>query len=202
MQSTEHLYAKFYSTDAYYAQKVARICIKYCTFALANKHKEDKGMEQKTEKQDKKTRLQAIRRIVSMNSLESQEELLAALEMEGIISTQTTLSRDLKQLRISKVRVRNGHNVYALPREGQFVPVPTQEEINLTRWRLSFSGNLIVVHTPPGHAGMVAYDVDNLKHPFFLGTVAGDDTVIIVMAEGVNRDDAAKIIRDTLPKLR
>ncbi len=159
-------------------------------------------MEQKTEKQDKKTRLQAIRRIVSMNSLESQEELLAALEMEGIISTQTTLSRDLKQLRISKVRVRNGHNVYALPREGQFVPVPTQEEINLTRWRLSFSGNLIVVHTPPGHAGMVAYDVDNLKHPFFLGTVAGDDTVIIVMAEGVNRDDAAKIIRDTLPKLR
>ena len=159
-------------------------------------------MEQKTEKQDKKTRLQAIRRIVSMNSLESQEELLAALEKEGIFSTQTTLSRDLKQLRISKVRVRNGHNVYALPREGQFVPVPTQEEINLTRWRLNFSGNLIVVHTPPGHAGMVAYDVDNLKHPYFLGTVAGDDTVIIVMAEGVDREDAGKIIRDTLPKLR
>ncbi len=172
-------------------------------YLCIHKHeKEDKGMQQKLERKDKKTRLQAIRRIVSMNSLESQEELLAALEKEGIFSTQTTLSRDLKQLRISKVRVRNGHNVYALPREGQFVPVPTQEEINLTRWRLNFSGNLIVVHTPPGHAGMVAYDVDNLKHPYFLGTVAGDDTVIIVMAEGVDREDAGKIIRDTLPKLR
>lgn len=169
---------------------------------IHKQEKEDKGMQQKLERKDKKTRLQAIRRIVSMNSLESQEELLAALEKEGIFSTQTTLSRDLKQLRISKVRVRNGHNVYALPREGQFVPVPTQEEINLTRWRLNFSGNLIVVHTPPGHAGMVAYDVDNLKHPYFLGTVAGDDTVIIVMAEGVDREDAGKIIRDTLPKLR
>ena len=158
-------------------------------------------MQQKLERKDKKTRLQAIRRIVSMNSLESQEELLAALEKEGIFSTQTTLSRDLKQLRISKVRVRNGHNVYALPREGQFVPVPTQEEINLTRWRLNFSGNLIVVHTPPGHAGMVAYDVDNQKYSIFLGTVAGDDTVIVVLAEGTDREAAAKIMRELFPKL-
>ncbi|MCH5168871.1 MAG: arginine repressor [Prevotellaceae bacterium] len=154
------------------------------------------------ERQEKKARLLAIRKIVSTNRLESQEELLAALKMEGIVSTQTTLSRDLKQLRISKVRVRNGRSIYAVPREGQFVSVPTQEEISSTRWSLNFSGNLIVVHTPPGHAGMVAYDLDNLKHPFFLGTVAGDDTVIIVMAEGVNREDAGRVIRDTLTNLK
>ena len=153
------------------------------------------------EKQDKKKRLQTIRKIVSMNSLESQEELLAALREEGFVSTQTTLSRDLKQLRISKVRVRNGLSVYALPREGQFVPVPTLEEINQTKWRLNFSGNLMVVHTPPGHASMVAYDIDNAKHPFFLGTVAGDDTVIVVLAEGADREAAAKIVRDIVPKL-
>ena len=153
------------------------------------------------EKQDKKTRLQAIRRIVSMNSLESQEELLAALKEEGFVSTQTTLSRDLKQLRISKVRVRSGHNVYALPREGHFEPVPTIEEINQTKWRLNFSGNLMVVHTPPGHASMVAYDVDNIRHPFFLGTVAGDDTVLVVLAEGTDRDAAGRIVRDMFPKL-
>ena len=153
------------------------------------------------EKQDKKKRLQTIRKIVSMNSLESQEELLAALREEGFVSTQTTLSRDLKQLRISKVRVRNGLSVYALPREGQFVPVPTLEEINQTKWRLNFSGNLMVVHTPPGHASMVAYDIDNAKHPFFLGTVAGDDTVIVVLAEGADREAAAKMVRDIVPKL-
>jgi len=153
------------------------------------------------EKLDKKKRLQTIRKIVSMNSLESQEELLSALREEGFVSTQTTLSRDLKQLRISKVRVRNGHSIYALPREGQFEPVPTLEEINRTRWRLKFSGNLMVVHTPPGHASMVAYDIDNLKHPIFLGTVAGDDTVIIVLAEGSDREAAGRIIKDLFPKL-
>lgn len=153
------------------------------------------------EKLDKKTRLQTIRRIVSTNSLESQEELLEALKQEGFLSTQTTLSRDLKQLRISKVRVRNGHSIYALPREGHFEPVPTLEEINKTKWRLNFSGNLMVVHTPPGHASMVAYDVDNLKHPLFLGTVAGDDTVIVVLAEGSDREVAGRIVRDLFPKL-
>lgn len=153
------------------------------------------------EKQDKKARLQAIRRIVSTNSLESQEELLSQLRQEGFISTQTTLSRDLKQLRISKVRVRSGLNIYALPREGQFVPVPTLDEINQAKWRLNFSGNLMVVHTPPGHASIVAYDVDNIKHPYFLGTVAGDDTVIVVLAEGVDREVASNIVRDMFPKL-
>ena len=153
------------------------------------------------EKLDKKSRLQAIRKLVSTSSLESQEELLSELRKEGFVSTQTTLSRDLKQLRISKVRVRNGHSIYALPREGQFEPVPTLDEINRTKWRLNFSGNLMVVHTPPGHASMVAYDVDNIKHPYFLGTVAGDDTVLVVLAEGVSREEAAMLVRMIIPKL-
>ena len=153
------------------------------------------------ERQNKKTRLQTIRRIVSMNSLESQEDLLVALRAEGFVSTQTTLSRDLKQLRISKVRVRNGRSVYALPREGHFEPVPTLEEINQTKWRVNFSGNLMVLHTPPGHASLVAYDIDNIKHTTFLGTVAGDDTVIVVLAEGTDREEAGKIVRDMFPKL-
>ena len=153
------------------------------------------------EKLDKKARLQAIRKIVSMNSLESQEDLLNELRREGFFSTQTTLSRDLKQLRISKVRVRSGLSVYALPREGQFEPVPTLAEINQTKWRLNFSGNLMVVHTPPGHASMVAYDIDNVKHPFFLGTVAGDDTVIVVLAEDADREEAGILARELFPKL-
>ena len=153
------------------------------------------------DKLDKKARLQSIRKLVSLNSFESQEELLQELRKEGFVSTQTTLSRDLKQLRISKVRVKSGLNVYALPREGQFEPVPTIDEVNQTKWRLNFSGNLMVVHTPPGHASMVAYDIDNLKHQSFLGTVAGDDTVLVVMAEDADKDEAGSAIRDLFPRL-
>ena len=128
-------------------------------------------------------------------------EMARILKEEGYISTQTTLSRDLKALRISKVRARSGLNVYALPREGQFDIVPTLEEINQAKWRLNFSGNLMVVHTPPGHASMVAYDVDNVKHPSFLGTIAGDDTVLVVLTEDADKEEAANIVRDLFPKL-
>ena len=147
---------------------VPRIC---CNFAAEK-------WDNMQKKQDKKTRLQAIRLIVSSQALESQEDLQIELDKAGFPCTQTTLSRDLKQLRISKVRGRNGHSVYALPREGLFSPVPTREEMKKRCWKVDFSGNLMVVHTPPGHASMVAYDIDNAHHPYFLGTVAGDDTVM------------------------
>lgn len=138
---------------------------------------------------------------MSEKALESQEELLADLADAGFQCTQTTLSRDLKQLRISKVRVRSGHSVYALPREVQHASVPYASEASSTRWKVQFSGNLLVLHTPPGHASMVAYDIDNLCHPFFLGTVAGDDTIIIVMAEGVGREEARRVIENVIPKI-
>ena len=142
-------------------------------------------------RQDKKTRLQVIRMIVSSQAIESQEELLEEMDKAGYPCTQTTLSRDLKQLRISKVRARNGHPVYALPHEGQFVHVPTREEMDLGKWGVRFSGQLMVVHTPPGHASMVAYDIDCAKRTPFIGTVAGDDTIFIACREN---DDASQLM--------
>lgn len=152
-------------------------------------------------KQDKKTRLQAIRLIVSSQALESQEDLQIEMDKAGFPCTQTTLSRDLKQLRISKVRGRNGHSVYALPREGLFSPVPTHDEMKMSCWRLDFSGNLMVVHTPPGHASMVAYDIDNAHHRFFLGTVAGDDTVLVILQEDLDREEARMAISEIVSQL-
>ncbi|MBO7067804.1 MAG: arginine repressor [Bacteroidaceae bacterium] len=152
-------------------------------------------------RQDKKTRLQAIRLIVSSQALESQEDLQVELDKAGFPCTQTTLSRDLKQLRISKVRGRNGHSVYALPREGMFSPAYTREEIHKSCWQINFSGNLMVVHTPPGHASMVAYDIDNAHHPFFLGTVAGDDTVLVVLQEDLERERARTAMSEIVPQL-
>ena len=79
---------------------------------------------------DKKTRLQTIRMIVSSQMVCSQEDLMIELDKAGFPCTQTTLSRDLKQLRISKVRGKSGHSAYALPHEGQFVVAPTREELD------------------------------------------------------------------------
>jgi transcriptional regulator of arginine metabolism len=153
-------------------------------------------------RQDKKTRLQVIRMIVSSQALESQEELQIELDKAGYPCTQTTLSRDLKQLRISKVRGRNGRSVYALPREGQFVPAPTREEIDRGKWAAQISGNLLVIHTPPGHANMVAYDIDCKQHPLFLGTVAGDDTILVVLAERAEREEVRQILHEMYPPLQ
>ena len=153
-------------------------------------------------RQDKKTRLQVIRMIVSSQAIESQEELQVEMDKAGFPCTQTTLSRDLKQLRISKVRARNGHSVYALPHEGQFVHVPTREEMDLGKWGVRFSGQLMVVHTPPGHASMVAYDIDCAKHTPFIGTVAGDDTIFVALGEDVERAEAIRAIEEIVAPLR
>ena len=149
----------------------------------------------------KETRLEVIKMIVTSQELMTQEDLLRELEKAGFPSTQATLSRDLKQLRISKVRGRNGHSVYALPREGMFSPVLTREEKDKRCWRVVFSGNLMVVHTPPGHASMVAYDIDNACSPYFLGTVAGDDTVLVVLQEDVQREIAREAIGEIVSQL-
>ena len=61
--------------------------------------------------------------------------------------------------------------------------------------------NIMVVHTPPGHASMVALEIDSAAHPFFLGSVAGDDTVLVVLNEEVEREDARSVILGIVPQL-
>lgn len=154
------------------------------------------------ERQDKKARLQVIRMIVANSSIENQEQLSAEMFKAGFQTTQTMLSRDLKQLRISKVRTRSGKCLYALPGSVQVYPTETREEVNATKWRLEFSSNIAVMHTPPGHASLVAYNIDETTIPEILGTIAGDDTVMIVMAEDARREDVAHALQDILPQLR
>jgi transcriptional regulator of arginine metabolism len=92
--------------------------------------------------------------------------------------------------------------VYALPGVVYFDPVKTREELNATKWSLLFSGNMAVLHTPPGHASLVAYEIDEMKSPLLLGTVAGDDTVMIVMAEEANRELVSEQLIEAVPQLK
>jgi transcriptional regulator of arginine metabolism len=133
----------------------------------------------------KAQRQRRIIRILAERAVTSQHELAALLEAAGHHATQATVSRDLEELGAVKVR-RNGKVVYALPGEGM---MPSGEALarllagSVTS--LEPSGNLVVIRTPPGHANMVAGVLDRASIEDVAGTVAGDDTILVVCREGV-----------------
>lgn len=154
----------------------------------------------------KNDRLEAIKLLISSQEIGSQKELLEALEAEGFIVTQATLSRDLKQLKVAKAASMNGRYVYVLPNETMYrrvqKPLPAREMM-LTPGFLSiqFSGNIGVIKTRPGYASSIAYNIDNSDIPEILGTIAGDDTIMIVVKEGVQEFEVIDLLHELVFKM-
>ncbi|KAA6320467.1 Arginine repressor, partial [termite gut metagenome] len=140
----------------------------------------------------KKNRLDVIKLIISGKEIGSQEELLQELYNEGFEVTQATLSRDLKQLKVAKAANINGKYVYVMPNDIMYkrpVSHTTSEMmVNNGFISLQFSNNLAVIKTRPGYASGMAYDIDNRECRDILGTVAGDDTIILVLREKTKAD--------------
>ena len=126
----------------------------------------------------------AILRLVHKRPISTQSELVEALRSEGHEVVQTTVSRDVHELGLIKVRDPNGRLVYAYPEESGFA-----EEVSdaLTRWALTVepSGNLVIVTTPYGYASALAQAIDVARHPHIAGTIAGENTVLVVSREPV-----------------
>ena len=133
------------------------------------------------------------RRIVDVlgrHGVRSQSELADLLADDGLAVTQTTLSRDLDELGAVKLRGDGGYLVYALPGEGgDATPRPTPDdgaENRLGRLAeelvvgVEYSANIVVLRTPPGAAQFLASAIDHTALPAVIGTVAGDDTVLLV----------------------
>lgn len=133
----------------------------------------------------KKERLDAICRIIRTEAISNQEELLRLLNASGFSITQATLSRDIKQLKVAKVHDGEGNYVYRLPEETVRVE-PKRETIKHPK--IEFSGNLAVVKTRPGYAMGIASDIDTHAPGEILGTIAGDDTILIIPREGISRE--------------
>ena len=139
-------------------------------------------------------RQRRIVQILRRHAISSQEELAELLRRNGERVTQATLSRDLEELGAIKVR-ENGGVVYRLPEE------PSSTEDWLRRMLHEFavevesSGNLVVVKTPPGGAQAVARALDAASPKDVIGTVAGDDTIILVCREGVRGQTVARRLR-------
>lgn len=129
----------------------------------------------------KADRQASIARYLAEMGVTSQQELVSLLARAGQPATQATISRDLEELGAIKVR-RNGQVVYALPASPGS---PGAASILASSVAVvESSGNLVVVHTPPGHAGMVASMIDQEGVEGVAGTVAGDDTILIICREG------------------
>ncbi len=155
----------------------------------------------------KNDRLEALRLIISSQQLGSQEELLYALQKAGFKLTQATLSRDLKQLKVAKAASMSGNYVYVLPNETMYkrvsAPNNIRDMLKVPGFiSINFSGNLGIIKTRPGYASSIAWNIDNSEVPEILGTIAGDDTIFIVIKEGIKHQDVVDALSDIVPNMK
>jgi transcriptional regulator of arginine metabolism len=146
-------------------------------------------------------RLAAIRRIVAETAVDSQERLTAILRRQGYAVTQATLSRDLKRLGIGKAPRPDGGYTYIVS-EGEVKPgsdATYVQDFMRGFLTIEFSGGLGLMRTLPGHASSVASALDNLRIREVLGTVAGDDTVLVVPRNGVAPVRLTRAIKARIP---
>lgn len=142
----------------------------------------------------KASRLEALKMLISSKELSNQEEVLQALKVEGFLLTQATLSRDLKQLKVAKAASMNGKYVYVLPNETMYKRIhkplsPTEMMQTPGFVSINFSGNMGIIKTRPGYASSIAYNIDSSDIPQIIGTIAGDDTIFIVIKEGATPEE-------------
>ncbi|RGN46628.1 MULTISPECIES: arginine repressor [unclassified Bacteroides] len=156
---------------------------------------------------NKNNRLDAIKIIISSKEVGSQEELLQELSREGFSLTQATLSRDLKQLKVAKAASMNGNYVYVLPNNTMYKRMTDAHSVTEMMQHtgfisIEFSSNLAVIRTRPGYASSLAYDIDNLNAHEILGTIAGDDTIMLVLREGVSRTGIKGVLSHVIPNIQ
>ena len=126
-------------------------------------------------------RRREILRLVREREISTQSELAEALHEAGHEAVQTTVSRDVSELGLVKVRAESGKLVYRPPEERD----PSRmkrlaNELRRVAVALDSTGNLVVVRTPPGYANALARTIDEAAHPDVAGTVAGDDTILVI----------------------
>ncbi|HEX3706005.1 MAG TPA: arginine repressor [Mycobacteriales bacterium] len=137
----------------------------------------------------KTARQSRVAAVLAANPVRSQSELARLLAADGLVVTQATLSRDLEEMGAAKVRHPSGGTIYAL---GDEAPGPILRALTeATEGRVSrlaaellvsveASANLVVARTPPGGANLLASAIDRAGMPDVLGTIAGDDTVLLI----------------------
>jgi len=147
-----------------------------------------------------------IRNLVSQNKVTSQEQLLMLLKRKGFNLTQATLSRDIRSLKIVKTPELHGGYIYILPKEQE--DSRNRNVVSGSNFladgflSVDFSGNMAVIKTKPAYASSIAAVVDGAATYEILGTIAGDDTIFIVLREGVEKADMILFLEKIIPNLK
>ncbi|HEX4779042.1 MAG TPA: arginine repressor [Acidimicrobiia bacterium] len=134
----------------------------------------------------KPQRQHRIARLLEEQPVSSQVQLVELLAAEGVVATQATVSRDLEELGALKVRIPGGSMAYAIPEHSKDRPAPDDHLRRLMGdfvVEVAHSANLVVLRTPPGSAHVIGSAIDRAGFSEVLGTVAGDDTLLVVCAE-------------------
>lgn len=142
----------------------------------------------------KKNRHKIIEKIISENEIESQDMLLKLLMESGVEVNQSTLSRDIKEMQVMKIANSEGNYSYRLHKGGMS---NSARNNNLTTYgflRVDFSANLAVVKTRPGYAMGIAAEIDDKITREILGTVAGDDTILLIIKENISHSEVKKAL--------
>ena len=143
--------------------------------AFANERKV-RSLKMKSERQ------REIVRIISSYGIETQDELILYLKDAGFDVTQATVSRDIRELKITKSLDGNGRYTYAAPKEDleNHHSAVYGDTITRSLRSVNFAGNIVVIKTYPGLANAVAAGIDSKRSEEVLGCVAGDDTIIVI----------------------
>ena len=162
--------------------------------------------ERKTQQawRERHNRLAVVKELIRNNRIDNQDMLLDLLKEEGYNVTQATLSRDLKMLKVGKISDGWSGYYYSLP-ESDLVSESEKSYIQDVRrgiLSIEFSGNFGVIKTRPGHANSVCFALDVLNLPEILGSLAGDDTIFVILREGMTKEDLLESFQTRIPDLQ
>jgi transcriptional regulator of arginine metabolism len=150
---------------------------------------------------NKVERLNLIRRIVEEELIGSQEDLIKRLADYGIQATQSTLSRDFKEINISKMPHPNKGYIYVLSEKLGGDIITNTSNIGEAVLDIKFSHNIAVISTKSGYASAISVIIDSRKSKSILGTVAGDNNIIIILHEEATHEEVFAQMQQLFPSL-
>ena len=150
---------------------------------------------------NKTERLSLIRRIIEEDLIGSQEELIKRLAEHGVHATQSTLSRDFKEINISKMPHHSKGYIYVLSDVLGNDAIANTSNIGEAVLDIKFSHNIAVIFTKSGYASAISTIIDSHKSKEILGTVAGDNNIIIILSESATHEEILAQMQQLFPTL-
>ncbi|ADO57175.1 transcriptional regulator AhrC/ArgR [Paenibacillus polymyxa] len=130
-----------------------------------------------------------IREIISQHEIETQDDLVEALREAGFQVTQATVSRDIKELLLIKVPMDDGRYKYSMPSDQRYNPTQKLKRTLVDNFlHIDYTTNLIVMKCLPGTANSIAALLDNIEWSEVMGTISGDDTILIICRSEENSE--------------